>query len=317
MNRREFIKKAGLSVLGASILPQYVLSQKSKKVIEPNPFRKLEDPTYDGSVFHTKIKWDNIGEGLDFSRTFVYRNDNLIDIISAVKINPENNKIQVFNSYTPRGVHARNIENWQKHTGATVMINSAQYMADPMYMPCAPVIQQGKLIGPRHNRLTRGMLVSEPKDKNVPLADLLDFDYDSFDLNNTTYTEGVQHWPIILDRAGKVKVKRSLWQANRTIVAKDNDKNMLFLTTEGGYFTLFNFGHFLKDSNSRQDKGYNIHTAMNMDGGYEANMIVRAPGLEYLTYGSFETYGPGQDYTVFNTKIPIPGAVGVFPREKR
>jgi hypothetical protein len=317
MNRREFIKKAGLSVLGASIFPQYILSQNKKRLIEPYPFRKLEDTTYDENVFHTNIHWNTIGEGLDFSRVGVYRNKDLIDVISAVKINPNHNKIQVFNSYTPSSVYARNIESWQKHTGATVMINSAQYMADPHYMPCAPVIHKGKLIGPRHNKSTRGMLVSEPRDENVPLADLLDFDYDSFNLNSTPYTEGVQHWPIILDREGKVKVKKTLWQANRTIVAKDKDKNMLFLTTEGGYFTLFNLGNFLKDSNSREDKGYNIHTAMNMDGGYEANMIVRAPELEYLTYGSFETYGPGKDYTVFNTKIPIPGVIGVFPREKR
>lgn len=316
MDRRDFIKKMSLFALASTIMPNFLQAETPKKIISPHPFRKLESPTYDKNVSHSKIDWKNIGEGLDFSRVEVYRKDKLIDIISAVKINPKHNKIQVFNSYTPTSVHARNIETWQKHTESNVMINSAQYMADPMYMPCAPVIHKGRLIGPRHNSSVRGMLVAEPKNDNMPHADLLDFDYDKFDLNNTPYTEGVQHWPILLDREGRVKVRKSLWQANRTIVAKDKEQNMLFLTTEGGYFTLFNMGHFLKDSNAREDKGYNIHTAMNMDGGYEANMIVKTPNLEYLTYGAFETYGPGQDYTVFNTKIPIPGAVGVSPRNK-
>ena len=70
----------------------------------------------------------------------------------------------------------------------------------------------------------------------------------------------------------------------------------------------------MKDSNQRKNKGFNIHTAMNMDGGYEANMVVKTPKLSYITYGEFETYGPNNDATIFGLKIKIPGAIGVFPR---
>ena len=53
---------------------------------------------------------------------------------------------------------------------------------------------------------------------------------------------------------------------------------------------------------------------MNMDGGYEANMIIKSENLDYVTYGEFETYGLGRDASIFNFKIKIPGVIGVFPR---
>ena len=194
------------------------------------------------------------------------------------------------------------------------MVNGAQYMADPYYMPCALVICDGAIKGPKANKQVRGMLVAEPRTTGVPQADLLDFEYDSFDHRTTPYTQGVQHWPILLDRKGKIKVSKTDWQANRTVVARDSSGRILFFTTEGGFFTLYNFGLFLKESNARKDGGFFVDTAMNLDGGYEANMIVKTDTVSYLTYGAFETYGAGKNASVFGWKIKLPGVIGVFPR---
>ncbi|MBU2616982.1 MAG: phosphodiester glycosidase family protein [Nanoarchaeota archaeon] len=98
---------------------------------------------------------------------------------------------------------------------------------------------------------------------------------------------------------------------NRTVVAKDYEGNIIFFTTEGGFFTLFNFGRFLRD----EGKEYDIHTAMNSDGGYETQMCVRTPNFTCTTYGQFETYGPNRNVSIKNARIPIPGVIGVFPRE--
>ena len=312
INRRNFMKLASFGVVGF-ITSKHLISESRM----PKEFQNLASPDYD-KVFHSEIEWENVSKGLDFSRVRVYRNKKLIDIIAALKIDPIHNNIKVFNGYNYKdNVEVHNIEGWQKKTGAIAMINSAQYMADPYYKPVALVICDGKQKGPKHNRYSRGMLVAEPRKdlgNKLKKIDLLEFDYDKFDYKTTPYLQGVQHWPILIDRKGKIKVKKSLWQANRTIVAKDKDDKILFLTTEGGYFTLYNFGRFLKDSNQRKNKGFNIHTAMNMDGGYEANMVVKTPKLSYITYGEFETYGPNNDATIFGLKIKIPGAIGVFPR---
>jgi len=305
-DRRTFMKL----ILAAGTLPKAV---SAIETIAANEFRKLPSTDY-RNIFHSKIDWKPVHDGLEFARVDVYRDREHVDTVAALRVNPEKNTLRAFNSYEGQNTIVRTIEEWQRLTGATAMVNSAQYMADPAYMPCALVITDGRQKGPKINKTVRGMLVAEPSTDNVPRMDLLDFNYDTFDHKNTPYTQGVQHWPILLDREGKIKVQNKLWQANRTVVAKDFDKNILLFTAEGGFFTLFNFGRFLKESNARPDKGFKVHTAMNMDGGYEADMVVRSPKLSYTTYGEFETYGPGRDATVFDWKIRIPGVIGVFPR---
>jgi len=313
VNRRKFLKLAGLGAIGLTI-PNNIFSQETPKIIDKINFTKLHSPDY-SNISHNPIEWKYASEGLEFSRIEVYRKKELVDVIATIKINPELNKIRVFNgtknTFTPNW-----IEGWQKSTGALAMINGNQYMEEPYYYPCALVICDGMQKGPKYNKSVKGMLVAEPKNLEGKLkkANILDFDYDSFDYKTTPYTQGVQHWPILLDREGRIKVKESNWQANRTVVAKTNQDEMLFMTTEGGYFTLYNFGRFLKESNERQDKGLNVHTAMNMDGGYEAEMVVKTPKISYVTYGEFETQGLGKDISIRNAKFPIPQVIGVFPR---
>ncbi len=327
ISRRNFAKIVGAGTLSL-IFPNYLFSQKNQKKIIAKEFSKLPSPEYN-NIFHNEIQWNGISKGLDFSRIEVYRGKELVDIIATLKINPEYNKINVFNGYSKEHVLTANIEEWQKLTNATAMINSTHYQGgENYYKPCALVLgnlisfdSKGKAdfnlkkMGPLINESVRGMLVSEAEVNSLPKADLLDFKYDKFDYKTTPYKHGVQHWPILLDREENIRVNPSSWQANRTVVSKTNNNEILFMTTEGGYFTLYNFGQFLRDSNLRSDKGFNVNTAMNMDGGYEANMIIKCPNLEYLTYGEFETYGPKEDKTIFNQKTNIPGVIGIFPRD--
>jgi hypothetical protein len=272
-------------------------------------------PTADYTgVTHSDPLWKPAGKGLQFCRVDVMRGAESVDVVAALRIEPAKNKIRVFHSFDYEKTVARTIEEWQAETSAIAMINGAQYMSDPFYMPCALVICDGQSKGPKSNKQVRGMLVAEPKASDLPRADLLDFEYDRFDYQTTPYTQGVQHWPILLDRNGKIKVNKTDWQANRSVVARDINGNILLFTTEGGFFTLYNFGMFLKDSNARKDGGFRVHTAMNLDGGYEADMIVKTDSISYLTYGSFETHGAGADASLFGWKTRLPGVIGVFPR---
>jgi Phosphodiester glycosidase len=264
------------------------------------------------NVSHSQPQWTVVAKGIEFARIEVRRNQELVDMLATLRVDPHLNQIRVFSSFEQGKTIARTIEEWQKHTSAIAMVNSAQYMAQPYYMPCAPLICDGVEKGPKTNRSVRGMFVAEPVKGNLPKADLLDFDYDQY--VHGSYRQGVQHWPILLDRHGKIKVKKSGWQANRTIVAKDSDGRILFITTEGTFFTLYNLGQFLKESNARKDHGLRIHTAMNLDGGSEANMAIRGAKFSYVRYGPFDQQkAPG--FNLFNwAKVKLPGVIGVFPR---
>jgi len=273
--------------------------------------KKTPSPEY-VNILYDKPAWTTAGKGIDFTRIEIRRNQELIEVAAIMKIDPKYNQIRVFSSYEEEGkATARTIEEWQKVTGALGMVNGAQYMADPYYMPCAPIICDGKPKGPKSNPSVRGMLVAEPKRPGLPIADLLDFEFDQY--HPGSYTQGVQHWPILLDRHGNIKVKKSGWQANRTIVAKDSKGNILFLTTEGSYFTLYNLGFFLKESNAKPHGGLHIHTAMNLDGGGEANMVLKTKKVAYLRHGSFEE-SRKDTLSLLQFKRKIPGVIGVFSR---
>jgi hypothetical protein len=156
------------------------------------------------------------------------------------------------------------------------------------------------------------MFLSEPLKKDLPQADLLDFDYEQFDSATNPYSQGVQHWPILLDREGRIKVQKTELRANRTVVAKNSENDILFFTTELSSFSLYNFGLFLKESNARSDGGFKVHTAMNMDGGREANMLLNVPNFHYSSW----EHNPiaSQQTNLVDLEARLPGVIGVFAR---
>ena len=270
LDRRDFLKGTALVLAN----PQIAIG--GPRVIRGG-LEKLASLEY-RNITHSPLNWEEIQDGLYFARVDVLRDKELVDRLAVVRFDPAKNKVRVFSKYEgPKNYDLLIVEEWQTETGASVIFNSAQYLGRPTYgAPIALVITNGSKIGTTYNKHVRGMLVAEPTDNKLPLVDLLDFEYDKFDHRTTPYTEGVQHWPILLDRQGRIKVKPTDWQANRTVVSKDRDGNILVFVTEGGFFTLYNFGRFVKESL------FNVHTAMNLDGGYEASMSIKTPNLSYV-----------------------------------
>ncbi len=270
----------------------------------------LPSLTYE-NISSREEKFRELQEGLNFKKINVLRDNELIDIIDIIQYDPTLFETRVYNTVleNKEDPYIYTIEEWQKRTGDTVLINNAQYRADLYYHPCALMICNGKQIGPKKNKSVRAMLVAEPTDSSLPLADILDFRYDS--QNYSQYQQGLQHWPVILDREGNVRVKETDWQANRTVIAKQKDGKILFLKTEGGFFTLYNLGRFLRDETS-----LDIETAMNLDGGYESQIIINHPNFRFIRYGEFETYGPDENVSISGAKYKIPSVIGIKSRNK-
>lgn len=300
VNRRHFIKTVAL-LTGTFIKDHFAVAQTKPA------------QTITGKWSHSSLNWKNISKGLDFSSVEVQRGKETVDSLSVLRIQPKHNKIRIFHSFDYDKTVVRTLEEWQKETSAVALINGAQYMADPYYMPCALVICDGKRKGPARNKNVRGMLLSEPRKSDLPNADLIDFDYDQFDPETTPYTQGLQHWPILLDRQGAIKVKPSELRANRSVVAKTFEGEILFFTTQRASFTLHNFGAFLKDTNASADGGFHVHTAMNLDGGKEAHMILRSGNFSYNSKPKVPTNASAEK-GLFDWEVRLPGVIGVFPR---
>jgi hypothetical protein len=300
VNRRYFLKTFAI-LSGALIKDSFSNAQTKPAQTAPDKWS------------YSSPHWKSISKGLDFANVDVYRGKEIVDSLAVLRIQPKHNKIRVFHSFDYEKTIVRTLEEWQKETSAVALINGAQYMANPYYMPCALVICDGKQKGPVKNKNVRGMLLSEPKKSDLPNADLIDFDYDQFDPDTTPYTQGLQHWPILLDRQSSIKVKPSELRANRSVVAKTFDGDILFFTTQRASFTLYHFGAFLKDTNASSDGGFKVHTAMNLDGGKEANMILRAEKFSFDSKPKLQTNATA-DKTLFDWEVRLPGVIGVFPR---
>ncbi|MBI5871725.1 phosphodiester glycosidase family protein [archaeon] len=302
------------SIIGYFVLASFLAFSPLKtisaqeQVVNQTIFNKVPSYNYQNISFQYQ-DWKEIAKGLQFTKIEVYQEDKKVDTVAVVKAEPKYNLFRVFNGFNQKTKtleETLTIEEWQAKTNATVIFNSAQYADKPWGMPLALIKCNGVVKG-LINKHVRGIFVADSLKQGLPSADLLDLRYDQNKMD--AYKEAVQHWPILLDRNGEIRVNPTAWQASRTVIAKDFDRNILVFTTEGGFFTLYNFGRFLKDNKEK----LHVHTAMNLDGGYEADMMIKSLKYSYLTYGWAETKGANQDDSKFG-KINLPRVIGIFPR---
>ncbi|MCX6815293.1 MAG: phosphodiester glycosidase family protein [Candidatus Aenigmarchaeota archaeon] len=311
MTRRDFLKTAGIGVAGLiaeQTMPkayaQYFYGEPNKprlngRTVEPVYSHSKSYPR-SGSFSHSDPSWQEIRDGLYFTRIEVSRAGKSVDSIGLVKAVPEHNKFQVFHDY-----NLKTIEEWQKHTGADVVFNSSYYQND--HSPCGLIIMDGKMKGPKTNKAMTCMFVAEPTD-GKPRAKIINLRKEKYDPSHNIWNTGVQSFPMLLDEDGNIGTGKSNWYANRTAVCDDHKGDIIALTTEGGYFSLQDMGLFLKESR------LGIKNALNMDGGYEGDMMVRTRNFDYLTYGQWETQGT-RDISMSGAHILLPAVVGIFPRK--
>jgi len=227
--------------------------------------------------------------------------------IAIARFDPARWRIEPFTSAeTSKAPVSSNIEAWQKRTGAAVMLNAGQYYPDRV--PMGLFLKQGRNLGSKQIKSWKGLLVAEPsrvRRGRHPRATILDLEHDKFALATSPWRVVIQSF-MLLDREGKKRVRRSDWLANRTVVAADRSGRLLAIHTEGGW-TLWDLADWL----AKSDLG--VRQAMAMDGGFEAQMIARVGGFNYLSYGQWHIDDRG-DRSLPGMKVSLPAVIGIFPR---
>lgn len=258
-------------------------------------------PVGAAGLTHTPPTWRAIGRGLSFTQVQVLRDGEVVTDLAVVKIDPAANAFRVF-SGKPRAITA-----WQGQLQAPIVFNGSYYKGDGT--PCGLVIADGKPIGPTRNRQMRGMFVAEPKgmSPDLPRATILDLLTTPVDPKKLPWTQGVQSFPLLLDYKGKIRIKDSEKRAHRTVIATDRNGNILVFNTSNRFFTLYQFAEFLKGSE------FNIDSALNLDGGTEAQLYIKTKDFEYFSPPSWEN---SIGNLIDEQKFWLPTVVGVFPRQE-
>jgi len=252
---------------------------------------------------HTSPQWQTLGRGLSFTRVEVIREGEDREVVAAlavVKIDPASNAFRVFH-HAPQSITA-----WQQELQAPIVFNASYY--GPGYQPVGLIIADGRASGPANNRQMRGMFVAEPKgiSPDLPRATILDLLATPINPKNLPWTQGVQSFPLLLDYKGNIRVRDSEKNSNRTVIATDRVGNILVFNTSNSYFTLREMAQFLKASK------FEIDSAMNLDGGSEAQLLIKTKNFEYFSPPAWENpIGSLLD----RESAFLPTVVGVFPRK--
>ncbi len=250
---------------------------------------------------HTPPQWRNLGQGLIFTEVKVFRQEKEVETLAVVKVDPAFNTFRVFHQ------EAKSITDWQEEIKAPVVFNASYY--SPEGKPVGLVVSDGKLLGPLHNRRMRGMFVAEPKgmSPDLPKATILDLVFGRLDPKKLPWTQGVQSFPLLLDYKGRIRVKDTDKKSFRTVICADRNGNILIFNTSNEYFSLYDFAHFLKAS------AFEIDSALNLDGGSEAQLYIKTKDFEYFSPPSWKN----RLATILDQEqLLLPTVIGVFPRQE-
>jgi len=252
-----------------------------------------------GELEHTPVHWQTLGRGLSYCQVEILRDEEAAGSLAVVRIDPASNAFRVFH-------HApQNIAAWQREVQAPVVFNASYYGRDGQ--PVGAVLADGKVIGPARNPQMRGMFVAEPKglSPDLPRAAILDLTATPVSPQKLPWLQGVQSFPLLLDAKGRIRVHQSDKTAHRTVIATDHGGNILVFNTYQGAFTLHEFAEFLQDSD------FEVEMALNLDGGTEAQLLIKTKDLEFSSPRSWES----QLGRIWDSKeLQLPTVVAVFPR---
>jgi uncharacterized protein YigE (DUF2233 family) len=245
--------------------------------------------------------WQTIGKGLSFTRLEVSEKKEIVESLAVVRIDPNLNSFRIFHD-TPR-----KISDWRELTNALVIFNGGYFTSKNQ--PCGLVMIDEKIYGPLKNAAMRGMFVAEPRgvSPDLPRATILDLTATPVNITKLPWTQGLMSFPLLLDSRGRIRVKNSDLQAQRTVICTDRKGNIIVIHSAGDFFTLHELAQFLKCST------LDIDVALNLDGGSKSQLLINTPDFSFTSPSSLEQ--SARD--IFDAEASIlPTVIGVFPRQE-
>lgn len=258
-------------------------------------------PAWGGEWSHSPPQWRILSQGLTFTEVQVYYGQDLVDTLTVVKIDPAFHAFRVFHH------KFQSLTTWQEEIKAPVVFNASYFNARGQ--PVGLILMDGKPLGPLNNPQMRGMFVAEPRgvSPDLPRATILDLKGTSIDPKKFPWKQGVQSFPLLLDYKGYIRVRESGKKSYRTVIAADRNGNILVFNTAGDFFTLYQMAQFLKASS------FKIDSALNLDGGSEAQLYVKTDDFEYYSPPSWKSR---LGNILEHQKFLLPTVIGVFPRQQ-
>lgn len=223
--------------------------------------------------------------------------------IAVLRVDPDRIRLRVHHYRALGEAEPPGIVEWRRRLDALAVFNAGQYYPDRSYMGL--LVSGGRRVSRDLHPTYRAALVAEPDSgtRGSARARVLDLDEHPLDAQKPGWGEVAQSY-MLFDRGTGARVRRTDRVANRTVVAEDSDGRLLVFVSEGGY-TLGDFAQMLMESPFR------LSHAMSMDGGLEAELVVRAGAFAYASFGQWDgaraPSAPG-------ARVPLPAVISLEAR---
>lgn len=221
--------------------------------------------------------------------------------LAVLRLDPERVAIRVRHCSQLADGRPLSIAAWQRADSATAVFNAGQYYPDLSYMGL--LMSDGRLLSRKPHPTFQAALVAEHAAGGGG-AKVLDLQRHRIDPGAPGWRQVAQSF-MLIDEEGAIRVRRSDKVANRTAVAEDRHGRILVVVTEGGY-TLFDCAEMLKRL------PLEVTHAMSMDGGSEAQLVVKSPALRYASFGRWQR--DGDENGIPGAGTPLPAVIEVRPR---
>ncbi|WP_455370926.1 phosphodiester glycosidase family protein [Petrachloros mirabilis] len=256
------------------------------------------------NVFAQPVSWNRLAEGLSIGLwTPSDACPNVAPIIVA-DIDPNRYRFAIHYYRNESFDEPLDIREWQSKTGQVLLFNAGLFRDNYSYLGL--LYGEGQSLGSKRHGTWMGLFVAEPTVSGKPSAGILDLAHDAFDEGQPPYKEAAQSL-MLLDRSGKIRVRRSGKQAQQTIVAESTSGHILvFKTTEST--TLHDIGQCLRDTYP------NVRQAMAMDGGSSSDMSISSTFSKDLASSTLSSSWVNLLNLGPSGHMPLPAVIGISPR---
>ena len=246
------------------------------------------------------VGWDRLAEGFAVTVWTPGTACEQVPPLYMVKVNPERFRFAVYHYRAEELKSPPTLPQWHQRTQALALLNAGLFFDDFSYMGL--LYEDGKPVGGKRHGQWQGLFVAEPVAPDVKKARVLDLKHDAFDDEAPAYREAAQSL-MLLDRAGKPRVRRSGKAAQQTVVGEDRAGHVLIIMSKGDV-PLWELAVCLRDSFR------DITHAMAMDGGASSDVLISSELAGSQEGAAWQPLvdGKGQSH------IPLPTVIGVFPR---
>lgn len=247
-----------------------------------------------------EVAWEGLAEGFAVTVWMPGPACEQVPPLYMVKVDPERFRFAVYH-YRAEGLTLPpTLPEWRQRTKALALFNAGLFLGDLSYIGL--LYENGKPVGGKRHTQWQGLFVAEPMAPGARKARVLDLKRDAFDDEAPAYREAAQSL-MLLDRAGKPRVRRSGKAAQQTVVGEDRAGHVLIIVSKGDV-PLWELAVCLRDS------FHDITHAMAMDGGASSDVLLGSDLTGSREGAAWQPLvdGKGQNH------IPLPAVIGVFKR---